>query len=572
MAIMASIGLIWMALFSVMAGLGFWTLTLLRWKNPSFSLIELFWIGFAALIAALQIWQLFARIDLLPAVTFFILGCGGCILLFLHRRKTTGSLVPKFQIYYVLLAIPLAVIFYVWLTNRAVGNIQPYDSGLYHLPTIRWLQTYPIIPGLGNLHHRFAYNNSYLLYLTMLDIGPWIQRSFHLGCGLLLLAASLPIGGSLVRAISSRQLPPASAVLRMVMIVPLGLLYFSASSTSSDIPAFLIGIEIGVSVFRIFLEDADADHVKRDVFLAVTLSALSIAIKSSCLVTGLLFILLAGIGYAVSEGRPHGKIPIRELAVFSLPACLLLGGWVVRGILLSGYPFYPLSVVHVPVQWKMPTSVVVRDARDIMAWARSSHKNTDQVLASYHWLIDWVQTSWADTWNMAVPGGVFGIAGIFLFLHTRTDGALRLRWLLICLPLLFGLLFWFVAAPDPRFAGASIWLMAAIPLALLYRKKPTALLATGITLAALVLAFIEGSQIGFWTMPGPDGGLYPAPAVAVHTFTTQSGLVLYVPDINDQCWNAPLPCTPDPDSSMRLIVPGNLASGFLPVHMEGTQP
>ncbi|MDB5263920.1 MAG: hypothetical protein JWQ14_3203, partial [Adhaeribacter sp.] len=33
------------------------------------------------------------------------------------------------------------------------------DSGLYHIQFIKWLREYPVIPGLGNLHGRLAFNS-----------------------------------------------------------------------------------------------------------------------------------------------------------------------------------------------------------------------------------------------------------------------------------------------------------------------------------------------------------------------------------------------------------------------------
>jgi hypothetical protein len=43
---------------------------------------------------------------------------------------------------------------------------------------------------------------------------------------------------------------------------------------------------------------------------------------------------------------------------------------------------------------------------------------------------------------------------------------------------------------------------------------------------------------------------------------TSSGLVVFIPQRTDQCWDAPLPCTPYFNDRLRLRIPGNLASGF----------
>jgi hypothetical protein len=74
------------------------------------------------------------------------------------------------------------------LALRGAGN---GDSGLYHEPLIRWSLEYPIVTGLGNLHVRFAFNQSYFLYAAMLGVGPLANLSAHLANGLFMLAGQL---------------------------------------------------------------------------------------------------------------------------------------------------------------------------------------------------------------------------------------------------------------------------------------------------------------------------------------------------------------------------------------------
>ena len=75
----------------------------------------------------------------------------------------------------------------VWLSKLAtVGRIHG-DSGAYHMPTVHWLVEHAIVPGLGNLYALFALNQSYFLYIGLLDAGPFASRPQVLANGLLLL-------------------------------------------------------------------------------------------------------------------------------------------------------------------------------------------------------------------------------------------------------------------------------------------------------------------------------------------------------------------------------------------------
>jgi len=78
----------------------------------------------------------------------------------------------------------------------------------------------------------------------------------------------------------------------------------------------------------------------------------------------------------------------------------------------------------------------------------------------------------------------------------------------------------------------------------------------------LLSLVLNSTVFGHFAYPGPDHGLWPIPAVPVHKFVTSSGLTLYMPDVKDQCYDSPLPCTPFADPDLRLLESGNLAGGF----------
>ena len=50
-------------------------------------------------------------------------------------------------------------IFLLFAYGASRGIIH-YDTSLYHAQSIRWIEEYGVIPGLGNLHSRLAYNSA----------------------------------------------------------------------------------------------------------------------------------------------------------------------------------------------------------------------------------------------------------------------------------------------------------------------------------------------------------------------------------------------------------------------------
>jgi hypothetical protein len=57
-----------------------------------------------------------------------------------------------------------------------------------------------------------------------------------------------------------------------------------------------------------------------------------------------------------------------------------------------------------------------------------------------------------------------------------------------------------------------------------------------------------------------DGFVVPNPSVTA--YRTSSGLTLFVPSVDDRCWDTGLLCTPHPAPNLRLRREGRLGSGF----------
>ncbi len=57
-------------------------------------------------------------------------------------------------------------------------------------------------------------------------------------------------------------------------------------------------------------------------------------------------------------------------------------------------------------------------------------------------------------------------------------------------------------------------------------------------------------------------GWHAAGEVPLDTKVTRSGLVVYIPKKEGQCWDSPLPCTPYFNDTLRLRKPGDMAKGF----------
>jgi hypothetical protein len=121
-------------------------------------LLLAFWCGFCVTIALLQVWHLFAPVSLWALSILCCLGAAG---LLRDRAPLVGWSKSVLRAHPI--ALGLGVLGSLWLAAMATGICHFGDTGMYHLPMVRWLVSYPIVPGLANLHGRVGFNKSSLL-------------------------------------------------------------------------------------------------------------------------------------------------------------------------------------------------------------------------------------------------------------------------------------------------------------------------------------------------------------------------------------------------------------------------
>ena len=526
-----------------------------------------FWIGWALVLALLPLWHLGFRANWEATLLVASLGVGGLA----WNRADIAALVrrslPRYAVWYVLVALAAA-----WLSNLALGAPWDYDTGLYHLPSVEWASAYPAVPGLGNLYATLARNSSYFLFAALLDFGPWAGRYTHLVSGLVLLPliAQIALSGfKLALNSADRRLSSMLAVAVLPIVVYL-LRGSQLASLSTDLPVFVLGIVVAVRLLDL-LEDQEGDLREHgySVFVITALAAVGAAVKLSFAAFGGMAALIAVAVWWTRAGRdPGGQRTgsLTRVAAFGLLAAL---AWMAHGLVLSGYIAYPSTVGALPVNWRMLPEHVQGEARWIRADARLPGEDWETVLADWNWLDPWFRDLIRKPYHVVLPVGLLAAGVGLLALGTLAGrrGPPRVPdavWLVI-VPSLVSLVFWFFTAPSIRFAGANLWVLGAgASLLALDRIGVKRRLAAAFVLAwAVVLsAFSVAGQDTHWREAGPDHGFYPILPVEVREVTTDAGLRLVIPVVDNRCWNAPLPCTPHPVPDIQLRENGELRWGF----------
>jgi hypothetical protein len=404
------------------------------------------------------------------------------------------------------------------------GPIRLHDTGLYHLPAVAWTTAGPIPAGLANLHRRFGLNSLWFPAASLLELPGFASQGAWLASSLSLVFFGSAVWNGAKRVVSGTTDP--SSTLLAVGVLPLAV--FASNewlpSLSTDLPAAALTILAAALLLREPCGRAERRG-------AVALALLAVTVKLSAAVFFLAVLLVAR----------------------TFPGALVLPvvAWVSRGIALSGYLLYPSIATRLGfLPWAVPAATVREEIDWARSWARLPGRPATEVLAGSAWLGEWAKVT-AQRLSI-VPLLLILAAGLAAFvLASRRPGRTpRTRALPVILAAAASTLFWFWSAPDPRFGYGALFVLAALPLALALPRfgladvsLRTRRIAAGLSAASLLLAGVLFVIVGSGVRPS---ALVP-PAVshpAVKELRTHEGESVFVPTVDDRCWDAPRPCTP----------------------------
>lgn len=507
------------------------------------------WLGYALLLLGLQAWHLLAPIDTSSFVWLSVVGLAGLATCFNEVRTAWAELTWRRNL---LILIGLAL--GVFLALRARGPDAHYDTGLYYLQAMRWAHEQPLTPGLGNLDGRLAFNNSHFLYAAWIQSCGWAVSARQTANGALIWLLLLQMGVN-AALLSERRL--ASRVFTTLLLpVVFYLLAFGVNlaSPSPDLPIFALQIVIAELLLR-----AHEDSRERTALFSTAVGLLAVAavtIKLSCAV----FSLLA---FALALYYVRKTVSRAVLGGMALAAGMFLL-WAVRGVGLSGYPFFPSTIGALNPDWAVPAETAEHLRDVVRAYGRQPGAEWS-ALKDGAWFRPWCARVWQDHKLLIVLplAGTFAALTMARFTRPARDESTPL----FLIPAAFSAGIWFGLSPEPRFAGSVFLILCAGSVAFALEAwlifvprriwQAWAVAATG---ALTLLVLIKGQPLIF--PAGENQGFHSHAVVKMKVVKTDSGLELNVPESGDQVWDAPLPATPAPNPRLRMRESGVLRAGF----------
>ncbi len=550
-----------------------------------------FWIGFSFVLLLLLFWNFVLPVD---GRTLSVVMSGGVLGLFVVRRHLAVAIrdargtVPRRA--WLLVGIAL-----LWVANLSSGAMTNWDSSLYHMQGVEWARNYPAVPGVANVFGPLGYNNASFLYDALLGSGPWFGRGWHVAAGLLVFVICAQLIVSAGRFSRTSGWKSAYHLLPLLLLAPAIDMAMgeSLASFTTDVPRTAVRLATVALMFRwLVRERRDMQREAYDLACIVTLCAASVAIKLSAVIFSVA--LIATASWLWLKRRPRDE-PFSYRAVgWPLAIGLAFGGaWIARGIVLSGYPMFPSPVLPAPVAWRVLAEHARAEFVQVGHTSRATYDNvavmSGRETGIESWLPHWIDLLWADPYYVLFPLVASLLALPFVVIARRVASAearQRAKVPLWIIPTtMIAIAVWFFVSPEPRYAVGPFWTLTA----LLWTKA--AVLSGWLDAPARKrLVFIAACAVGvspmvinpvvdwFFGKPSenvvkmiyhanvkvPPKGEWYGPVVgrwSVRPYTTHSGLVLNVP--RTRCFDAPVPCTPNPAPNLRLRVPGRIDRGFV---------
>jgi hypothetical protein len=159
---------------------------------------------------------------------------GALIIVFRRNDRISGSTSKGG-----LLAGSVFLFLFLIILENATHIPTNADTGLYHAQTIRWFESYQIVPGLGNLQERFAFNSSWLVLNASFSLAFLGLRSFHLVNGAIFVSAMIFFADGLLE-LGRKKLSVACFMKIAFLLLAIYLLVSDVSSADNDMPVSLI--------------------------------------------------------------------------------------------------------------------------------------------------------------------------------------------------------------------------------------------------------------------------------------------------------------------------------------------
>lgn len=323
-------------------------------KGESYNFLDRYLIGIASILVPLQLWSLFMP----SGAVFLALSMSISVTYCFTQRKRIGEFILRtiqgvktLSLWWKIL-IPLCMLLFIassaWIDYS-------YDPEFYHYQSVLWAEHFAAIPGLANLEDRFGFNSNYILLSAIFSFNHHLleQPIWALNLSLFFLLYIWIV----VKTIQSR-FDIKYIVLLATFFMYIFLIWRPTASTSTDLINDLTTIYLLSSILL------NSEGSKKKPILFFVLPAFLLTFKLSAAP----FVLFCFWSLWQYYNPTINKAALATLFTWGL---LLVGLWLVRNVIISGYLVYPVYQIDLfSFDWKVPQEIAIMQNKyiELMPW------------------------------------------------------------------------------------------------------------------------------------------------------------------------------------------------------------
>ncbi len=517
-----------------------------------------FMCGLVSVTVYAQFFSLFSGVGLAANLVLCVL----CALIILVNRKAFAETVRLMvfsteETFSRFVFGAVLVLFLIFAYGASRGMIH-YDTGLYHAQSIRWIEEYGAVRGLGNLHCRLAYNSSSFALSALYSMAFLGGPSFHCAAGwlsFLLAVVCLSIGKSL-RAGRIRT----SDFARVMCVYYLVNIFDEMISPASDYFMVLVAFYIVIRWLDL------SERGEKTILPYALLCVLGVFLMTVKLSAALILLLTVYPACRLTGEKRWG-----ETGAYLGLGILTALPFFIRNVVISGWLVYPFTQIDLfDVVWKIPRGLADYDAREIQVWGRGYTDVAQFDMPVREWLPGWFGTL-AGSDKVFVLAAVAAVAVLLAeaayliwrkhkeYRASLTDSVARER---VMSPALFlaqatvaaSFLFWLCTSPLIRYGCVWVYLTAAVVFGGLYEAVMRFAdggwrMASGRTVSALIVLLLiykgaalaretAGSYVNDYWLVQKDYDNYETRPYEI------AGVTFYCPIAGDQVGYSSFPSSP----------------------------
>ena len=455
----------------------------------------------------------------------------------------------KRNVWYVII-----IIFFVYISMTYMFEVVTYDTGLYHSQAVQWIEEYGVVPGLGNLHHRFAYNSAIMCLQALFSMKFLFGQQMHCVNGFMfILFTSYAVTS--MKFVKNKRIY-ISDFLRVAFFI-----YYNMDTSFSSLGSDLISLCLVIYIVIKYVEgiEDDISNIEYYCYLSI-LALIAVSFKLS---VALIVLIVIYPAYMLIKDK-NWKLIIK---LISLGVVLTLP-FLIRNIIISGYIVYPFPKLDLfSFDWKMNKYVCLWDAKEVKSWGQGvCDANLSPTFRE--WFEIWINRQSNANKCLFFASIIISVLLVVISIVNYIKEK-DLRKPVLSVTVLGMLIYWFAGAPLMRYGIVFTIIPVLIFVGLLFsmlqsRLKKITIISTlfiicimGIRIIPFVLHVINfriSSDIVYYQV-----GHEPFE----FTKAELEGVDIYIPENGDRIGNRAFPSTPYINNLELIELRGNdLSDGF----------